>query len=470
MTSSAVQRKVISQNQATTKPPVVAMDPLHRQAVLDCYDDIARDLDPGLALRYGTVRWRDGDPGFIKARARTEGANAGARALLDRLMDLPSDGFDDFVQSLKDVPYNHLVRQLLETQERLKTEVERGEIRRRDLGRRPQEVTRLTANRTGALCILMATFLICAWMCAVLYGSRIHEPTFMAVFPRRLKTFVGREDVFSRVDACLQENQTCLIKGLGGVGKTSVAIEYGHRRAGRYHGGVFWVRLASKRDMCASISLYGLLLIERGVDSVQRHNDRSCESVKYLLKMYLRKSQDWLLVVDEAVSETMKELEFLIPHTFRVTIHVLLTSNEYQRLDNERIPVVDLPPFNENEAQEMFNRTVRPSSKKDRKEIKRLSRSLGHHPLALQLAFSFISATGCSVREYHEKYIGSSEKVAWLDKSDIGQVTNSIRQTLDPHIHTLDQLSPGTAKLLNTTSFMGPDCIPCPQPNSLSFG
>ncbi|XP_066295783.1 probable E3 ubiquitin-protein ligase MID2 [Branchiostoma lanceolatum] len=137
MTSSALQRKVVSQKQATTKPPVVAMDPLHRQAVLDCYDDIARDLDPALALRYGTVPWRDGDPGFIRAKARTEGPHAGARALLDRLMDLPSDGFDEFVQSLREVPYDHLVTQLLKTRERLKTAVERGEIRRRDLGQQP---------------------------------------------------------------------------------------------------------------------------------------------------------------------------------------------------------------------------------------------------------------------------------------------------------------------------------------------
>ncbi|XP_066304090.1 uncharacterized protein [Branchiostoma lanceolatum] len=113
------------------------MDPLHRQVILDCCDDVVRDMDPVLVLRYSTVHWRDGDPGFIRARARTEGPDCGARALLDKLLELPYDGFDDFVQSLREVPYHHLVKQLLESRARLQTAVRRGEKRWKDLGRRP---------------------------------------------------------------------------------------------------------------------------------------------------------------------------------------------------------------------------------------------------------------------------------------------------------------------------------------------
>ncbi|CAH1232954.1 Hypp545 [Branchiostoma lanceolatum] len=226
------------------------MDPLHRQVILDCYDDVVRDMDPVLVLRYSTVNWRDGEPGFIRAKARTEGPDCGARALLDTLLaELPYDGFDDFVQSLREVPYQHLVKQLLESRACLQTAVKRGEKRRKDLGRRPQDVTKWTVRRLGAVSIFLATLMICAWLVTVYHTNGMDETPLMVVFPRRMKTFVGREDVFSKIDACLEQNQTCLIKGLGGVGKTSLAIEYGHRRAGRYPGGVFWVRLASKGDL-----------------------------------------------------------------------------------------------------------------------------------------------------------------------------------------------------------------------------
>eukprot|EP00058_Branchiostoma_floridae_P006373 XP_002591861.1 hypothetical protein BRAFLDRAFT_89374 [Branchiostoma floridae] len=171
---------------------VAAMDPLHRQVILDCYDDISRDMDPVQALRYSTVHWRDGDPGFIRAKARTEGPHCGARALLDKLLD----------------------------------------------------VTKWSMKRLGAVSMLLTTLMICAWIVTVYYTDGMNDTPFMVFFPRRMKTFVGREDVFGKIDACLEQNRTCLIRGLGGVGKTSLAIEYGHRRAERYPGGVFWVSAA----------------------------------------------------------------------------------------------------------------------------------------------------------------------------------------------------------------------------------
>eukprot|EP00058_Branchiostoma_floridae_P020341 XP_002605831.1 hypothetical protein BRAFLDRAFT_84316 [Branchiostoma floridae] len=357
------------------------MDPLHRQVILDCYDDIARDMDPVQALRYSTVHWRDGDPGFIRAKARTEGPHCGARALLDKLLDT----------------------------------------------------------------------------------------SFMVVFPRRMKNFVGREDVFGKIDACLKQNRTCLIRGLGGVGKTSLAIEYGHRRAERYPGGVFWVRLASKGDLCASISHYSSYVSLTREESVHSSDEMSCKSVTMQFRKYLTKSRYWLLVVDGAVRETMKELESLLPHSITETRHILLTSQENLRLDKERISVVSLPPFSDTEAQALFNKTVRSSGEDDRRWVESLGRSLGHHPLALQLAYAYIETTGCSIKEYYDKYTraNAAKKVDLLDKMDIEQVANrNIRQTLDC---TLRQLSPSASVLLNMTSFMSPDCIPCPKPYNENF-
>eukprot|EP00058_Branchiostoma_floridae_P022280 XP_002607770.1 hypothetical protein BRAFLDRAFT_82781 [Branchiostoma floridae] len=315
------------------------MDPLHRQAILDCYDDIARDMDPLLALRYSTVYWRDGDPGNIRAKTNSEGPFTGATALLDKLLDLPYDGFDDFVQSLQEVPYDHLVQQLLETRARLQTAVEKGTIDRRGLGRRKQEVKGITINKIFAVGIFLTRLTVCIWLFAVQNGTRIHETPLLTVFPRRLKTFVGREGFFNNFDACLEQNRTCLIKGLGGVGKTSLAVEYGHRRVERYPGGVFWVRLASKGDLCASISQYGMYVSSHEKGSMYCSDDLSCESVKTHFRKHLTNSEHWILVADEAVRETMKDLESLLPHTLTSAMHVLLTSNEYQRLDMERIAV-----------------------------------------------------------------------------------------------------------------------------------
>ncbi|XP_019614923.1 PREDICTED: uncharacterized protein LOC109462772 [Branchiostoma belcheri] len=335
-----------------------------------------------------------------------------------------------------------------------------------------------TFSRGMTLCT-MAIVLIC--LGAPVYFLQPSKSTadgasLLALFPRRMKTFVGREDVFSRIDTCLQGNQTCLIKGLGGVGKTSVAIEYGHRQAQKYPSGVFWLKLASKPDLCASMIPYNqsLSVLVSGDEPVKSNtnNDlRSCESVKNLLKLYLTRSEGWLLVADEAARRNMTELGSLLPHNLKENMHVLLTSREGLMLDSQSIPVVNLLPFNETEAQEMFNRTVRPSSKKDRKEIKHLAGSLGHHPLALQFAFAYIKATDCSVKEYHDKYTqgNATEKVDLLDEEGIDR---TIRRLFDITFQYISQLSSKASyslKLLDMTSFMGPDCIPCPEPDNEHF-
>ncbi|XP_066266134.1 uncharacterized protein [Branchiostoma lanceolatum] len=211
------------------------MDPLHRQAILDCYDDVVRDMDPVLALRYSTVHWRDGDPGFIRARVRTDGPLTGANALLDKLLDLPYDGFDDFVQSLREVPYDHLVQQLLETRTRLQTELEKGAIDRRKLGRRPQEVKIWAINRMVALGILLTS--LCIWMITAQYGTRIQEierlPTGrersddsdeIEDFPNT--QFHGRQGELDRIKENFKDGfKIGLISGLPGVGKSRLAKE-----------------------------------------------------------------------------------------------------------------------------------------------------------------------------------------------------------------------------------------------------
>ncbi|XP_078571545.1 uncharacterized protein LOC144859131 [Branchiostoma floridae x Branchiostoma japonicum] len=450
------------------------MDPLNCQAILDCYEDISCDMDPKLALRYSTVRWRDGDPGFIRAKERTEGQHSGARAVLDKLLDLPYDGFDDFVQSLREIPYDHLAVQLLETQARLRTEVEKGEKRKEDLGRRRQDTTsrRWKFNKVVAFGILVAIISGLIWTVPFNCSSGIDETSLMTVFPRRLKTFVGREDVFGKIDSCLEQNQTCLIKGLGGVGKTTLAIEYAHRRAEVYSGRVFWVRLATTRDLCASISQYILYLNDRGEKHMLSSDDRSCHSAKMHFREYLTNTKRWLLVVDEAVSQTMKELGTILPHTITRTMHILITSQEYQRLDMELISAVKIPPFSHTEAMAMFNKTVRLGNEDDGRAIESLGRSLGYHPLALQFAYAYISATGCSIKDYHAKYAGgnATQKIDLLDKADIEQYTKrKIRQTFRFTFQYVSNLSTNAAKLLNMTSFMGPDCIPCPKLNSKRF-
>ncbi len=72
---------------------------------------------------------------------------------------------------------------------------------------------------------------------------------FLVPFPRN-DYFVGRDDDLNRLHALLQQGGTLVVRpamlsGLGGIGKTQLAVEYAYHFQGDYPGGVYWVNAAA---------------------------------------------------------------------------------------------------------------------------------------------------------------------------------------------------------------------------------
>jgi tetratricopeptide (TPR) repeat protein len=62
--------------------------------------------------------------------------------------------------------------------------------------------------------------------------------------------FVGREEDLAEVHGLLQKREAVGVRpvaasGMGGIGKTQLAVEYAYRYAGEYPGGVYWVNAAN---------------------------------------------------------------------------------------------------------------------------------------------------------------------------------------------------------------------------------
>src|SRR5215210_5293328 len=66
--------------------------------------------------------------------------------------------------------------------------------------------------------------------------------------PSQLTPFVGRERVLEEVEDLLAATRLLTLTGVGGVGKTRLAIEVASRHWGRFADGVSFVELASIRD------------------------------------------------------------------------------------------------------------------------------------------------------------------------------------------------------------------------------
>jgi hypothetical protein len=75
----------------------------------------------------------------------------------------------------------------------------------------------------------------------------------IGTLPPRNPFFTGREEIFLVVEEALRTEQTAVISGLGGLGKTEVAAEFVYRRTQTYER-IFWVTAESQQILFADLS------------------------------------------------------------------------------------------------------------------------------------------------------------------------------------------------------------------------
>jgi WD40 repeat protein len=86
------------------------------------------------------------------------------------------------------------------------------------------------------------------------------QPKFIVPFPRN-EHFVGRDDDLQHLHTALQKSdkvgvRPAMLTGMGGIGKTQLAVEYTYRYQGEYPGGVYWVNAAQDwQDELASLAI-----------------------------------------------------------------------------------------------------------------------------------------------------------------------------------------------------------------------
>lgn len=69
------------------------------------------------------------------------------------------------------------------------------------------------------------------------------EPIVPRQLPPAVRRLVGREDELAALDAAAAPGSVVLLVGMGGIGKTSLALAWAHRNAPRYPDGVLYVDL-----------------------------------------------------------------------------------------------------------------------------------------------------------------------------------------------------------------------------------
>jgi predicted ATPase len=211
--------------------------------------------------------------------------------------------------------------------------------------------------------------------------------------PERLTTFIGRGQEIPQVCNLLHKTATRIvtITGIGGIGKTSLAIQIGSKLLEDFDDGVFFVDLSSLREAD---------LVAPAIAHTFSLHELPDKSLMEVLKEHLSKKK-LLLILDnfEQITEAASDLSHLLSASKELKI--LVTSRELLRLSAEHhFPLAPLA-FAENdnaashaddEAVQLFVerlQTVKPGFNLDREQldiISEICRQLDGLPLAIELA------------------------------------------------------------------------------------
>lgn len=214
--------------------------------------------------------------------------------------------------------------------------------------------------------------------------------------PPRIPSFTGREDQLSRLDAILIHNkpavvtqavQRVTVQGMGGVGKTSLAVEYAHRYRNLY-AGVCWCPAETREGLFAALRNLGAAL---GCDTSEAADPQ--DTAKAVLNRLAEQRANWLLVYDNVTSPN--EIIQFLPSA---GAGVLITSRflDWTGLADE-IALATLSP------EEAVSFLQSRAGLQDVTGASILADTLGHLPLALDHAAAYCKRAQVGFSEYAKK-------------------------------------------------------------------
>jgi Tetratricopeptide repeat/NB-ARC domain len=278
---------------------------------------------------------------------------------------------------------------------------------------------------------------------------RTGAPDVWGNVPQRIKNFTGRADILAGLREGWDSRVTVLLphalQGMGGVGKTALAVEYAHRYRTEYD--LVWWIPADQPPLVRS-SLAGLA--ERlGLQSAMGHG---IELAAAAVLDALRRGDPydrWLLIFDNA--DQPEDLNDIIP---RGPGHVLVTSRNHRWQSVVETTTVDV--FTREESKEFLVRRLPRGI--DDTEADRLAEELGDLPLALEQAGALQAETGMPVDEYLRLLHEHTTQLMSEGRSP--EYPRSMTAAWKLSVAALAQNIPQAVELLRCCSFFGPEPIP----------
>jgi tetratricopeptide (TPR) repeat protein len=269
-------------------------------------------------------------------------------------------------------------------------------------------------------------------------GRATVPPRGASNLPARNPHFTGRTEVLAHLESLLGQGVVAVtaVQGLGGIGKTELALEYAWIHRERY-AVTWWVHASNQVEMTADLV--------RLARALGLGTDANPEHTIDLLRAEMDTRSDWLLVFDNA-SDATAVRSFLPGGGGRV----LVTSRLRNWTGVATVCPVEVMTLPEAIAY------LRIGTGCDSPEAAELAGELGCLPLALAQAAGYITVRNCSVVRYLELYRSATQRILAEGPRPHGY-PYTVATTWLLHF---ESLSDPAIDLLILASFLAPDAIP----------
>ncbi|ETA04003.1 TPR repeat-containing protein [Frankia sp. CcI6] len=256
--------------------------------------------------------------------------------------------------------------------------------------------------------------------------------------PARLGQFVGRSGQLEELAEALRGSSVVALAGMGGVGKTSLAVEYVHRHASDFDA-VWWVEAEQSDTVAEQIGAFGEALgLPVGVEPAGVFGELR------------RRGWRWLLVFDNA--EQIGAVAPFRPSDGRGRVVVTSRRAGWRAVG----AVVEVPTLSRSESVTLLSGRV---PRVDAVTADRIAELLGDLALAVEQAAAFCEQTGTPAGEFAELLEERLEEVV-----ELGEVAERARVTVatlwEVSVTRLAVEMPAAVELLELLGFCGPEVLP----------
>jgi len=301
------------------------------------------------------------------------------------------------------------------------------------------------------------------------FQNSLDPPHFPGGFPSLWNIPYPRNTIFTGREQLLQEladaftagqdpslSQAQAISGLGGIGKTQIAVEYAYQHRNDYKA-ILWT-LADTRESLAS----GYVTIAKLLNLPQK-SEQDQEIIIQAVLLWLQTHGSWLLILDNA--DDLATVSEFIPPSFGG--HILLTTRaQSMGRQAKRIGVETM----DQDMGALFllrrvgllteHASLNVASSSDLAIAREICQELGGLPLALDQAGAYIEETQCGLSQYLERYRDQRTVMLQHRGGVVSDHPEPVTTTWSLSFQKVEQQYPAATNLLRLCAFLHPDAIP----------